>query len=101
MAEPHPAAELDQAGVLRGHDRVDSEPDLARRPPQQRLVPDGLCCGDQQQPSSVVGEQLELPQEALLDPGRQRSHARELEPARELGRRQTPRQLEERERVPT
>ena len=46
-----------------------------------------------------LGQRLQLPEEALLDPPRQRRRAGQPEPARQLRGRQPPRQLQQRQRV--
>ena len=100
MPERHPLADRQQAlrlGLFRGR-RPDPEP-LGRAPQHQRIA-DRLRRCEQHQPSRVIRERLESPDEALLDPSCQRLRADQAEAARQLRRRQPPRQLEQRQRIP-
>ena len=85
MAEPDPGADLEQPGRHRGPGYLGPEPELPGRPPHQRRVTGGLGRRDHQQQPGVLGELLDAPQEAVLDPVRRRQHLRHAEPARQLG----------------
>ena len=100
MAERHPPADGQQSFRLRGLRvrRPDTEP-LGRAPQQQRIA-DRLRRRHQQQAPRVIREQLETPDEALLDPPGQRLRAQQAEAARQLRRGQPMRQLEQRQRIP-
>ncbi len=87
MTEPHPGADLEQPGRYRGPGHLGPEPELPGRPPYQGRVTGGLGRRDHQQQPGVLGELLDAPQEAVLDPVRRRQHLRHAEPARQLGRR--------------
>ena len=50
MAEPHPGAELGQAGFGRGRGRLGADPEPAGRPPHQRRVTGRVGRRQQQQP---------------------------------------------------
>jgi hypothetical protein len=100
MAERHLPADRQQSFRLcglRGR-RPDAEP--PGRAPQQQWIADRFRRRDQQQTPPVLGEQLETPDEALLDPPGQRLCAQQAETARQLRRGQPMRQLEQRQRIP-
>ena len=99
MAEPHPGAELGQAGVGRGRRRVGADPEPGGGPPHQRRVAGRVGRREQQQAPGLVRERADAPAEALLDAARQRHRAGEPEPAGQLGRRQSAWQLQQRQRV--
>ena len=99
MPELHPGTELHQARVHRGRRRLGGYAQPPGRPPDQRKVAVRLGRRHQQQPPGRRGQRLQLPAEALLDPLRQRHRAGQAEPARQLRRRQPPRQLQQRQRV--
>ena len=100
MAERHPLADRQQPVRLRGLRGRRPDPEPLGRAPQQQRIADRLRRRDQQQTPRVVRERLESPDEALLDPPCQRLRAQQAEAARQLRRRQPPRQLEQRQRIP-
>ena len=99
MAEAHLRADVQQPGPRRGLERRAGDPEPRRGAPHQRRIADRLRRRDQQQQPRLVGQLLEPPQEALLDPARQRQRLRQPEPARQLRRREPARELQQRERV--
>src|SRR5215207_5147757 len=99
MQERHTFADHQQPlGLVRSRSREPDAESLGRAPHEQRVV-DGLRRSDQQKQTRLLGERLESPQETLLDPPGQRVRPRQPERARQLRRRQTPRQLEDRQRI--
>ena len=105
-----------QEGVAKGHPGADRRagppfppdpppsgprPRRSAAPPQERRITDWFGRGDQQQSLAVRGEELDSLPEAQLDPTRQRKRGVNGEAARQLGRGQPVRQLEERERIAT
>ena len=58
-----------------------------------------LGSGQQQQAASIGGQRADAPLEGLFDAPRPRENARKAEPARQLRGGQTPRQLQQRQRV--
>jgi hypothetical protein len=96
MPEPHPRADLEQPGRLRGPGRLGPQPELSSRPPHQDGVAGGVGRRDHQQHPGGFGELLDTPQETVLDPVRGRQHLRQAESACQLGRRQ----FQQRQRVP-
>ena len=99
MQERHAFADHQQPlGLVRSRGREPDAESLGRAPHEQRVV-DGLRRSDQQEQTRLLGERLESPQEALLDPPGQRVRPCQPERARQLRRRQPPRQLEDRQRV--
>ena len=99
MREAHPQPELDQTGGLGGATGLAGEPEPIGRPPHQPQVADRLGRGHQQQQLRFARKRLGALQEGALDPVRQGACIRQSEPARQLGRRQPARQLQEGERV--
>ena len=99
MTECHPGAELDQPGLGRRRRRLGTYPQQPGGPPHQARVTGRISRRDQQQPAALARKSLNPPPEALLDPRRDRCRAREPEPARQLRRRQSSRQLQQRQRV--
>ena len=99
VTEHHPLADRPAALSRLGRRREpDAEP-LGRAPHQQRVV-DRLGRRHQQQQPRVLRERLEPPQEALLDPPRQRVRASSSpNPPGSCVARQRPRQLQDRQRV--
>ena len=99
VAEHHPLADGQQpfGRVGAGRRQPDAEA-LGRAPHQQRVV-DRLRRRHEQQQPRLLGERLEPPQEALLDPPRRPMRALQPEPARQLRCRQRPRQLQDRQRI--
>jgi hypothetical protein len=100
MPERHSLADRQQPVRLSGLRGLRSDPEPLGRAPQQQRIADRLRRRDQQQTPRVIRERLESSDEALLDPSCQRLRAEEAEPARQLRRRQPPRQLEQRQRIP-
>ena len=72
MAEPHARADLEQAGSRRRVERRPIDLELLRRAPHQRRVTERLGRRDQEQAPGIARQLVEPPQEALLDPARQR-----------------------------
>ena len=99
MPEAHLSPEIDQsrAGERRGRVRPDAE--LRGRPPHQHRIPHRLGRRDEKQQSCRRGQRRQPLSESLLDPLRQRRVVGQPEPARELGRREATRQLEQSQRV--
>jgi hypothetical protein len=83
-----------------GHRRLDPDAESLGRPPEQQRVTNRLRRGDQQQPLRLDRQLPESPPEALLDPPRKRQRVWQTEPAPQLGWRQPPRQLQQRQRIP-
>ena len=81
-----------------GDRRLDAE--CFGRAPQQQRIAERLRRRQQRQTPRVVGERLELADEALLDPSREALRAQQAEAARQLRRRQASRQLQQRQRIP-
>src|SRR5262245_24057989 len=99
MPEPNQRAELDQAGGFRRCRRVGTEPQVARRPPHETHVPERLRRGGEEQSLCTGRELSDLPEEAPLDPVRERAGIRKGESSGQFTGGQTARQLEQRERV--
>ena len=93
----HPLADREQPLGLVRRRRLDAEP--IRRAPHEDGIVGRLRRHQQQQQPGVLGQRVELPQEALLDPPRQRLGLQQPEPAGQLRRGQPARQLEDRQRV--
>ena len=100
MPEPDLRAELRQPRPERGRRRLDGDSQPGGGPPHQQRITGGIGRRQCQQSLGPLGQALQLPPEALLDPARQRHRPRQPEPARKLGRRQPPRQLKQGQRVP-
>ena len=99
MPEPHAGAEFQQAGLGCRRRRLRGDPEPLGCPPHQHRIADRLGRRELQQPPGVGRKRVQPPPEALLDPPRERHRAGEREPARQLRRRQAPRQLHQRQRV--
>ena len=99
MREAHACAELDQPGVLGRPRGVAADPETLGGAPQQAHIAQRLGRRGQEQKLRVARQRLDALEEAVLDAARQRARVGEPEPARELRRRQSARQLEQRERV--
>ena len=100
MPEPHPGSELEQASPGRRRRGLSRDAQPPGGAPHHRRIAGRLGRRDHQQPPGRPGQVLHPPQEAVLDPARQRQRLRQPEPARQLGRGQPPRQLQQRQRVP-
>jgi hypothetical protein len=100
MPEPHPRAELRQPRLRRRPRRPGADREPPGRPPHQHRVAGRIGRRQLQQPPGLRWQGLQLPPEALLDPPVQRYRAADPEPARQLRRREPPRQLQQRQRVP-
>jgi hypothetical protein len=100
MPEPHPGAELRQPRLRRRLRRPGANREPPGRPPHQHRIAGRIGRRQLHQPPGLRGQRLQLPPEVLLDPPRERHRAAAPEPARQLRRRQTPRQLQQRQRVP-
>jgi hypothetical protein len=66
---------------------------------QQEGIPQGLGCGENEQPSRVRGERLQLAPEALFDPGGERVARLTNDPGGRFGRRQRSGKLDQRKRI--
>jgi hypothetical protein len=100
MPEHHTGTERHQAVRLGRSSRGLGDPETLRGPPYQRQVAGWVRRSDEQQASRVAREPGQPPREALLDLRRQGQRRGQTKPARELGRGQAARQLEQGERVP-
>jgi hypothetical protein len=100
MPEPYPGAELRQPCRRRRSGRRRVKADPPGGPPYQRHVAGRVGRRQLHQPPGLVGKCLDLPTEAVFDPLVQRSRAGKPEPAGQLTRRQSPGQLQKRQRVP-
>ena len=101
VSEPDPDAHLDQAGLhrrSRGRE-VDIEP--LNGPSQQVHVPDGLQSSRQQEQARRSGKPFQALREPLFQASLQRHGVRQAEPESELGRRETARKLQQRQRIAT
>ncbi len=99
MAKPNPRTDIQHPRPRRGLERRAGDTEPRRGPPHQRGIAEGLGRCDQDQLLRVLGQVLQPPQKALLDPARQRQELGQPEPAGELRGRQASRKLEQRERV--
>ena len=101
MPKPHRFPDRQQAIHIRGRGALDLE-SLGCTPEEQRVA-DWLGGGDQQQESGMIRNRFEPALEALLEPRRQRLRrgVQQAEATGELRYRQSPRQLQQRERVAT
>ena len=100
MTEGHALADHQQPVGLRLCRGRRRDPEPLGRAPQQQRIADRLSRRDQQQTPRVVRQRLKPTNEALLDPSRQRLRAHQTEAAGQLRRRQPPRQLQQRQRIP-
>ena len=99
MPKAHLRADVQQPGSRRRLERSAGDPQPRRGAPHQRRVADRFRRRDQEQQPSLMRQLLEPPQEALLDPARERQQLRQPEPAGQLRRREPSRQLQQRERI--
>ena len=99
MTKPHPRVELDQSGLDGGRRSLGTDRQPLGSSPQQHGVADGIGRCELQQPPRLGRKRIQPSPEALLDPPRKRYRVRKCEPARQLSRRQTPRQLQQSQRV--
>ena len=99
MTKANAAVELGQPGLGRGRSRLGAYSELHRGPPQQHRIAGRVGRGDEQQLAGLLGQGRHSPPEALFEGTRQGHRARELEADDQLGRRQSPRQFEQGERV--
>jgi hypothetical protein len=99
MAEAHADAEVDQRGRLGRLPRVPSDPQALGRAPQQAHVAHGFGRRQQQQALCLTRKRLDPLREGLLDAAGERPRIEEAEAARELGRGQPTRQLQQRQGV--
>ena len=100
MTEPHRLLDREQP-IHVGVGRADLDPESLRCMPEEERVAGRLGGGDQQQASVTIRNRRETALETLLEPRRQRlpRSVEQTEAARELRHRQSPRQLQQRERV--
>ena len=99
MTEPHARLELDQSGLDGGRRGLGPDREPLGCSPDQRRLAHGIRRRELQQAPRRGRKTVEPPPEALLDPSRQRHRAGEPEPARQLGGRHAPRQLQQRQGV--
>ena len=99
MPEPDPRADLQQPVRRSGLRRRSRDLEPPGRPPHQHSIACRLGRRDEHQRPRVGGQRLDPSPEALLDPGRDRLHPRQPEPARQLREAQPARQLQQRQRV--
>ena len=97
--KPDLLGEFDQADRLRRRGRFDAQPDQLRRTDQEGGVTRWLRRGEEQEALRLVGHRPDPSEEALLEASGERLRRAHAEAARELGRRQSPRELEQRQRV--
>ena len=95
MPEPHPGAEVHQAGRGAGAGGLDPNSEPLGRTPHQHRVTNRLSRGDQQQQPRRRWKRRQPPPEALLDPAQLCRSVGLPEPARQLRGRQTPWQLQQ------
>ncbi len=97
VSEGHSRTDREQpVGVSR---RLDGNPEPLGGAPHQYRVSDRLRRRDQQQALRLRREPCHPPPKAVFDPPRQPRRVWQPEPARQLGRRQPPWQLQQRQRV--
>ena len=99
MAKAHLGAELHQPRLRGGRPRGGVDPERGGRLPQQERIADRLGRRDQEQQPRGRRQLRQALLEALLDAAGQHRPAVQAEPARQLGGRAAPRQLQQRERV--
>ena len=99
MPEPHLEAELHQVRLHRRCRCVNRDTQPAGRSPQQHRITRRIGRRQLDQPSGLDRQGVQLPSEAVLDPARQWRRIGQAESSCQLGRRQRPRQLEQRQRV--
>ena len=68
MAEGPPLANLEQAGLLRRIGRLDAEAELRRGAEQEQWIAERLGRCEHEQPAGLLGQRLQPPPEAVLDP---------------------------------
>jgi hypothetical protein len=76
-----------------------ADPEPVGRPPHQRRVAGRVGRCKQEQLLGLLRKGADPPPEALFDAARERDRTREPEPAGQLGQSQSPRQLQQRQRV--
>jgi len=86
MPEPHPGAELHQAGLGRLSRPLGGDPEQLGRPPHQHRVADRLGRRQLEQAPGVGRKHLKPPPEARLDPPGQRHRVGKGEPTGQLRR---------------
>ena len=94
MAKAHLRPELHQPRLHRGRPRGGVDPEPGGRLPQQQRIADRLGCRDQEQQPRDGRELRQALLEALLDAAGEGRPAVQAEPARQLGGRPPPRQLQ-------
>ena len=99
MAEAHLGAELDQGRVGGRSRRARLDPQRGGRLPDEQRIAHRLGRRDQEQQPRRRRQLRQSLLEALLDATGQRRPAVEAEPARQLGGRPPPRQLQQRQRI--
>jgi hypothetical protein len=100
VEEPHPRADPNQVGTLRGTSRTRVDPEQLAGPPQQRGITDGLGRRHKQQGPRLGRKLHQAPPKTLLDPARQPDLLEQPKPARKLVQTESSRKLEQRQRVP-
>ena len=99
VTKPHPSTELQQAGLGGRRRSLGRDSETLGCPPHQQRFADRIGRCELQQPPGLGRKRVEPPPEALLDASRERYRAGESEPARQLRRRQSLHQLQQRQRV--
>jgi hypothetical protein len=99
MTKPHPGADLQQPGGLRGLGRLRIDPQVVGRAPQQRHFAGRLGSRDQQQQLRLGWQAARVAPEAVLDAARDAQRVRQFEPARQLCRLPAAGELQQRQGV--
>ena len=100
VLKPNLRGEFDQADRLRWHGRFDAQPDQLRCRMSERRIAHRLGRGEEQEPLGLVGHRPDPSEEALLEASGEWLRRAHSEPARELDRRQSARELEQCQRIP-
>jgi hypothetical protein len=100
MTKADTGAEFEQSDQLRRGGRRDWNSELLGGPEQQGWIADRFGCCEEHEPLRGRGQIVESPQEAPLEPRRDREVRRHGEAARQLMCRVGMRKLEQRQRVP-
>jgi hypothetical protein len=99
MPEPHPGTEVSQACLGRRPRGRSADPQQPRCPPHHHRIVGRVGRREQEQPPRLGRQRVNPLAKAFLDPPRRRQRAGEPEPAGQLRWRQSPRQLQQRQRV--
>ena len=99
MAQPDLGAELEQPGLGRRRYRPGADPEALGGLPHQHRIANRVGGGELHQAPGLGRKSVELPLEAFLEPPRKRDRAGQAESARQFGRCQAPRQLQQGQRI--